>query len=134
MLKMGAIPGKDYHTGTTAPILSMLISLNPNGTTASLGSQIHIKRIYYFLRHYFLRHYFLRHYFLRHYFLRHYFLRHYFLRHYFLRHHFLRHYFLSQNKIAYITYITYIAYIAYIAIATFRGKAPVFEAPLSQKL
>ena len=26
MLKMGAIPGKDYHTGPTAPILSMLIS------------------------------------------------------------------------------------------------------------
>jgi hypothetical protein len=26
MLKMGAIPGKDYHTGPTTPILSMLIS------------------------------------------------------------------------------------------------------------
>ena len=30
MLKMGAILGKDYHPGPTAPILNMLISVNPN--------------------------------------------------------------------------------------------------------
>ena len=27
---MGAIPGKDHHPGTTAPILNMLISVNLN--------------------------------------------------------------------------------------------------------